>query len=670
MRSIGRFRLVAAVAGLGVLNLLCASVALADATSSKTYWVKPNGSDDADCLSKETAGSVWKGWCIVTNNFKGQAAGASYKPDTLVFCEGTYDFTKLTPGPLRLLGTYGTAYLAGESYDLLVKSETDDPTKTILKGAGDGQGTRAFFMNGNCSFAGLTFEDFDATTIGDNDTARWGGAIHSHRNQCVIGSGWGLSGGASVSNCIFRNCRAVNGGAVAYTHSGGSKFTMTDCEFYENYASGLSAAVHVAGGSPGIPCDFVNCTFATNSTPGASGAVYAADTATARGLKFFGNTFSPIGTALYNAGTKVQMSDCDFHDNFGGKLLYAGAQATVTKCAFSNNVSSAGSTGGLCSGGAYVKCDFISNLVTNMVQNGDVCGICIYDSTLVSNCTFYANTGNSSRYKWGCAIYATQSSAVANWPKVVGCHFEKNGFMGNKNQTYGVACNAVCENCTFIDNMNYADGLYGDFSNCALVNCSVISNAICQSAPRGALKSKFARNCYVKGMYGAGNLACFDNCIFDTAPYMADAMITPAANAPIYLNCIYWDVNDFAYSQGGYAVLSNCFVKGIGAGNCHINGSEVWASADSLKPLLEDAGCVVYPATANLADYKIERDQDGRLRLKKRSSLRDIGQVPDWAKEPGCVDLDGNPRLSAAGTIDLGCYQYTAKPSGLMLLLR
>ena len=74
MSSIGRFRFVAAVAGLGVLNLLCASVALADATSSKTYWVKPNGSDDADCLSKETAGSVWKGWSIVTNNFNPRLA--------------------------------------------------------------------------------------------------------------------------------------------------------------------------------------------------------------------------------------------------------------------------------------------------------------------------------------------------------------------------------------------------------------------------------------------------------------------------------------------------------------------------------------------------------------------------------------------------------------------
>ena len=218
--------------------------------------------------------------------------------------------------------------------------------------------------------------------------------------------------------------------------------------------------------------------------------------------------------------------------------------------------------------------------------------------------------------------------------------------------------------------MNYADGLYGDFSNCTLANCTVISNAVCQNTPRGALKCKFARNCYVKGMYGAGNLARFDNCIFDTAPYMADCSTTPAANAPIYLNCVFWDVNEFAYSQGGYAVLSNCFVKGIGAGNCHINGSGTWATADTLKPLLEDAGCIVYPTTATLANYGIERDKNGYLRLKKRSSLRDIGQVPDWAKEPGCVDLDGNPRLSAAGTIDLGCYQYTAKPSGLMLLLR
>ena len=151
---------------------------------------------------------------------------------------------------------------------------------------------------------------------------------------------------------------------------------------------------------------------------------------------------------------------------------------------------------------------------------------------------------------------------------------------------------------------------------------------------------------------------------------MADATVTPAANAPIFLNCIFWGVNEIAYCQGGYVVMSNCFVKSCGVGNAHINGSAVWANADTLKPLLEDAGCVVYPTTATLADYKIERDQDGRLRLKKRSPLRDIGLVPDWAKEPGCVDLDGNPRLSAAGTIDLGCYQYTAKPAGLMLLLR
>lgn len=659
-----------------VLGLMAfaTAVSFADATSSKTYWVKADGSDDADCLSRDTAGSVWKGWSIVTNNFSGQAAGSSYNPDTLVFCEGTYDFTELTPGALRNLSAYGTAYLAGESYKLTIKSENDDPATTVLRGAGEGQGTRAFFMNGNCTFSGLTFEDFDSTTIGDSDTARWGGAIHSHKNMCVIGSGWGLDGGASITNCIFRNCRAVRGGAVAYTASGSSEFSMEDCVFVKNYASDRSACVEVGSGT--IPCDIVKCTFATNSTPGLIGAIRAPNLVKAKGLKLIGNTSSPVGTGFVEASSSssaLVMSDCDFHDNIGGKILAVETGASIINCAFSNNVSGAGSSGGLCSGGTYATCDFRFNLVTNMVQNGDIQGLCIFNCGMVSNCTFYCNTGMAARYKYGCCVYATQSSSSANWGKVVDCHFEKNGFLHQQNQTRGIAYRAVCEKCTFVDNMNYADGLYGEFIECILANCVVISNSVCQNAPRGALKCP-ARNCYVKGMYGAYgggvDLSRFDNCIFEATPYMADCATIVESSAPVFCNCIFWDAEQFAYCQGGYVVMSNCFVKGYGIGNGHVNGSAVWANADALKPLLEAAGCIVYPTTATLAAYGIERDEDGRIRLKKHSRLRDIGLVADWAMVPGCVDLDGNPRLSSSGKIDLGCYQYAETVHGTIIFVR
>ena len=52
--------------------------------------------------------------------------------------------------------------------------------------------------------------------------------------------------------------------------------------------------------------------------------------------------------------------------------------------------------------------------------------------------------------------------------------------------------------------------------------------------------------------------------------------------------------------------------------------------------------------------------------LKRRSFGIDIGCDVGWTADD--VDLSGAPRLN--GIVDLGCYEYWPKLSGLMLLLR
>lgn len=654
MSSIGRFRLAAAVAGLGVLHLLCASVALADATSSKTYWVTPNGSDDADCLSKETAGSVWKGWCIITNNFKGLNASTMH-PDTLVFCEGEYDFTKLTPGFLRLYSGKGAAYLAGESHDVLIKSENENPKETILKGAGKGLGARAFFISGQATISGFTFEDFDATTLGVDD-ACCGGAIHSHKNQHVIGSGW-AQGSVNLKNCIFRNNYAVHGGAVAYTQSGGVKYSISNCVFTANNATKTCGGVYTSGGGS---FEAVKCAFTNNYAGSGSMAVMTTGSATgtARDLDFVGNRGAG---AVYNVVSASVVTNCTFISNKTSRCVYADNNKTeLRRCVFVGNTGTE-SWGSCVLMGNCRKCAFTNNC---SAANGNAYGIYCASSgsnmTYVDGCDFYGNYASPTTTIYGCAV-----SAGANG----GCSLTvcNSTFISNFTQRIGygsatVYYGTLCENCYFEGNGAGLNPSYNSvLQEIHASACTFVSNTVAAG-----------------GLRATGNGRGYTNCLF-----VAE---TVEANNNDYWNCTFIN-GTVGFTKSGVARLMNCAVDGGLGGNwqsfyltncavlataktqCKVNGSTDWYDTiEDCRELLEAADSKIVATDAAFKFLKDDIDIRAFYAPKRRSPLVAAGRYYPWMTEDA-TDILGRPR-SIGGIVDIGCCAYAPKASGLMLLLR
>lgn len=183
-------------------------------------------------------------------------------------------------------------------------------TETTVEGCFFGYGYGKWAAGGiyviQCSptISGCTFRE--------NWSDHWGGALHNTQaNSRPV-----------ISDCLFRNNRAPNGGAVynrvnsgptfrrcvftgnqATTSVGGAMYsttanpTMENCRFYGNSAGDDCGGVFLVSDSVGT---FRNCVFGANTSPDKAGAIYARtrSTATVTGCSFSGNR-GGYGGAMY-----------------------------------------------------------------------------------------------------------------------------------------------------------------------------------------------------------------------------------------------------------------------------------------------------------------------------------------------------------------------------------
>lgn len=275
--------------------------------------------------------------------------------DTLRVTPGTYDFTgisMLTESFTKDNVTYTVTNHIYYTHSVhIIGYGTTGRWSDEVVFRGDGTG-RCLLLDQywGRSLRNITFENFNAgsypdTITTDLHTKSNGGAV-----QCIRGNASALA----ISNCVFRNCRAANGGAV---HGGG----LQDCLFTNNVAFKNGGAVVAPGAM------VQNCEFRGNQAYG-MGACYLASTAAkVRDCIFEGNASVTNGT-FYFGVPGCSVSNCTFVGNCctsgnGGVVAGGNSNVPFLDCVFSNNWAAlaGGAFNGSSTGAFFTNCVFVGN---------------------------------------------------------------------------------------------------------------------------------------------------------------------------------------------------------------------------------------------------------------------------------------------------------------------
>jgi len=263
------------------------------------------------------------------------------------------------------------------------KRDQRDPAKhvTVLSGdigkPGDRRDNAYHVLRGadRATLDGFTITGGNAN--GQSADGKGGGMVnyYGERQRGPLGPVTGLS--PTVTNCVFRDNHAVEGGAIYnfdrctpklthctfeqnWAHNGGAivdrvgvKTTLSRCIFRSNRARWRGGALYIDYGSrPRI----TDCTFVHNGTDGHGGALYALSRSsqlehsipTLRNCTFTANVARLRGGAIANADSSLLMATaCSFARNRagtgGGALaLDYRARATLRGCTFQDNSADKG----------------------------------------------------------------------------------------------------------------------------------------------------------------------------------------------------------------------------------------------------------------------------------------------------------------------------------------
>ena len=214
----------------------------------------------------------------------------------------------------------------------------------------------------DCSFSGHRAGYFASGTITS------GGAVH-------YGS---LSGGA-ISDCLFENCRAGNGGAIAARER---TLQIINSTFRNCSAVLAGGAVHISGSGRLL----------------LSGSQFTGNTAAGIGA----NTASNLGGALFmstSAASGLVATTSSFTDNsavFGGAFAHQAGVVSLETCTFANNstVSDGGSNTG--TGAAIHTTAFSFRLVNTTITRNRSAGSAVFLGTssavVPTNCVIIGQT--------------------------------------------------------------------------------------------------------------------------------------------------------------------------------------------------------------------------------------------------------------------------------------
>lgn len=579
-------------------------------------------------LGAAANGAVWRVSPAVTDGMTGpeqitNAVARLASGDTILVAPGMYDFT----------GVYmGTAHSGGGKVHL---TRNANPVKTFSL-VGDvsshwGEGERVVFT-GDAQFADF-WADAAATGWrgphpvfanlvfdGFAPEAPTAGAALSFREWTSMERDW-----PTATNCVFRNCRAVRGGAIA----GGVK--AVDCLFDGNEATGGDGGGAIDGGAA------YSSTFVANKAP-------------------FGGALCIRKVTVSNTSyaVSVEVSNCLFRANVAA------------------NATGDAAGGALCFkdvGGRVLDCAFVSNACEKIASSyypkgGAVAGAAA-EPVFVARCTF---DGNASGYHAGAVSHAvvedsvfTGNHAYAAGGAVYGCTARRCAFDGDWSScdwlqpgtAYGSAlwdctvrgalCNSAATRCVF-DGVDYKEAF------AVFYNRNWVTNSLVVRCGKNLRGIAFAYN-------KLEDASEFVNCTF------AD---NAAANALF---------GSLAEQNGNpvRAVNSAFFGTVDGAGNpsADLGGTNLKAGDVSLDHCAYGAADEAFAAfwtnvdASSFACGKPRFEADWQLHAL--SPLRGKGLLLDWTAND--LDLAGNPRVRG-GSVDLGCFQCWTNPRGTVFLVK
>ena len=230
------------------------------------------------------------------------------------------DVTKLETSASQSRG--GAAIYAKDAQLTLVNTNvTNNGRSELDRTKGDLVNAVINLINSNAAITGGLFE---------NNTGIYGGAIFAdgEGSQTLTVSGAtfknnkAYNGGAidissmitDISDCTFDNNWVVGPGSTGYYALGGAvatdgsgSFSLADCNFTGNRATGLNASAGAvsAGLDQGCPATIDGCVFKENTAELKGGAVLIAgydDDATISNCNFSDDNTAEIGSSIYNGG--------------------------------------------------------------------------------------------------------------------------------------------------------------------------------------------------------------------------------------------------------------------------------------------------------------------------------------------------------------------------------
>ncbi|MBQ7896405.1 MAG: hypothetical protein IJ364_07635, partial [Oscillospiraceae bacterium] len=324
--------------------------------------------------------------------------------------------------------------------------------------------------------------------IGNTATDK-GGAIHSNGTNVTINKS------DKGNNCLFRNNRAANGGAIGTSNDLTGTLGITDAAFESNAATATGGAVYKSGsGSLTISSGSYKNNEATGnggaiyvnrgtfSTTGANyignkaasgGALYnvsKANTFTVASGSFENNTASGDGGAVFsNGGTAINGGSYTGNSAKNGGAVYAffknGGVAAASGTVFSGNraVKDSDDTGGF-GGALYILSDDPSFIWSDVNVNGSF-------------------SGNSAAQ--GAAVYAGTATTGDSYTKTSVVNLISNSavFTGNSSNSGAVHLKGGTHhsftNCSI--NNNTGSGLYIEdgFTKLSFTSSTANGNSAC-----------------------------------------------------------------------------------------------------------------------------------------------------------------------------------------------